>query len=57
MLFRSTIDLADMLDAYNTKLLFDTDDLDTLRMALKHDDIYTIELYDDVFVLLLAYRG
>jgi hypothetical protein len=52
-----TIDLADMLDAYNTKLLFDTDDLDTLRMALKHDDIYTIELYDDVFVLLLAYRG
>jgi len=52
-----SIKLEDMKDAYNDELLFSSDDLSNLRMALKHDDAYSIELVDGIFCILRGYRG
>jgi len=52
-----TIELEDMTKCYNLKLLFDSDDLTALKIALKHDDTFSIEISENVFCILRGFRG
>lgn len=52
-----TVPLDVMVNSYNSRLLFDSDDIATIRFSLKHDDKYSFEVSENVFCLLRGFRG
>ncbi len=49
--------ISSMFDAYNTELIFNNVDIDTFRIALQYDNVYSVEIKPGVFGVILAYKG